>query len=368
MSMREVRPGVWVGELWNRGRRQTITFRGSSAEAKAFEAQKRLEVRESGVVPLRSVPRFGVFCVEQYKPYAKLHLRETTWNVRRYELEPLILFFGDMVLTRIDSVQVEAYKAARRREVRKATVNSELRVLSAVRKYAVKKQKIYWPPLDIEYFPEGKGRRKAKIKAWAEDELQRILDTCHATRPWLFPMVLFLAHTGARKSEAIHLPWDHVDFEKRLIRIWSEADDEDEAEGDEADRYEVKSTDREVPMSDALHDVLVKHRETWGSSPWVFPVHMGKTKGGQYEFFPKNTFTTLVRKAGLKGGPHKLRHTYASLFLQKKSDLFLLSRLLGHSSYKVTEDRYAHMMPGYLEKARNIVPGTVPQSSPKDKR
>jgi len=60
------------------------------------------------------------------------------------------------------------------------------------------------------------------------------------------------------------------------------------------------------------------------------------------------------------GWTHKFRHTFASIFLAKKPDLYLLSKL-GHSSFKVTEDIYAHLVPGSLEQARDVVGGEVPE-------
>jgi integrase len=65
-----------------------------------------------------------------------------------------------------------------------------------------------------------------------------------------------------------------------------------------------------------------------------------------------------------KGGPHKLRHSFASNFLAKKPDLYLLSKPLGHSSFKVTERCYAHLVPGYLDAGRNIVTATIPEMLP----
>jgi phage tail tape-measure protein len=70
--------------------------------------------------------------------------------------------------------------------------------------------------------------------------------------------------------------------------------------------------------------------------------------------FPDNSWTRIVKLAGLEGGPHKARHTYASLFLRAKPDLFLLGRVLGHSHAKVTE-LYAHLLPEHLAEARGVV-------------
>jgi integrase len=353
--MKEIRPGYWKGEIWHQGKRQAITFRGSAADAKLYEAEQRIEISNKGIIDQRTSPKFVDFCVDHYKPYAKNHVRQTTWNVRRYQLESVILFFGELKLKRITTQHVEQYKQLRQSQcIAKSTINSELNVLSGVLGYG---RKLKLPCAEPEIDRYKVRRKKGRVKFWTLGEVQRIYDTCMRVAPRFFPLVFFLGQTGARKSEAIHLPWTNVDFERGIVRIWSEADEGDPDE----DNYEVKSSDREVPMSDALAEVLKKQREDWPNSEWVFPVTQGKSKGLQYVCFPKNPFMRIIEKAGLTGGPHKFRHSYASLFLAKEPDLYLLSKLLGHSSYKVTEDIYAHLVPGYLDKARNVVGGVVPK-------
>ena len=79
---------------------------------------------------------------------------------------------------------------------------------------------------------------------------------------------------------------------------------------------------------------------------------------------PKNisgTFRKCVKKLGLNNGItdnlnkvvfHTLRHTYASWLVEKGIDLYTTQRLMGHKDIKMTQ-RYAHLAPGYLEKAVN---------------
>ncbi len=243
--------------------------------------------------------------------------------------------------------------------VGKVTVNSELTVLSAILKFARETLKVPCTHPKIQHFKTSP--KKGRVRFWTLDELQRLYDTCMKVAPSLFPMVLFLGQTGARKSEAVNLPWSRVDLERQIVKIWSDApsDDDEDDDEEEDDDYEVKSIEREVPISDALLRVLTEHKERGLSEEWVFPVRRGKTKGERFVNFPKKTFTMIVKAANLKGGPHKLRHSYASNFLALKPDLYLLGRLLGHSHERVTK-LYAHIVPEYLKEARNVLPVTVP--------
>jgi integrase len=100
-------------------------------------------------------------------------------------------------------------------------------------------------------------------------------------------------------------------------------------------------------MSDACRAVLTGPR---ASARWVFP----KGSGDRYVDFPKDAFWAARKRAKLSGGPHTLQHIFASHFLQKVPDLFLLAHVLGHSHQRVTE-LYAHLLPDHLARARNAV-------------
>jgi integrase len=43
--------------------------------------------------------------------------------------------------------------------------------------------------------------------------------------------------------------------------------------------------------------------------------------------------------------PHDLRHTFGARFLQRGGDIFVLSKMLGHSSVQVTQRHYAFIAP-----------------------
>jgi hypothetical protein len=82
-----------------------------------------------------------------------------------------------------------------------------------------------------------------------------------------------------------------------------------------------------------------------------------KRKGeekSRWACWPKKQFNRARMAAGLVGGPHKLRHSFASRFLEHCPDMFLLSQVLGHGHESVTR-LYAHLLPTHLDKARNVV-------------
>jgi integrase len=339
------RSGRWRKQLWHLGRPVTLTFKGTKAEAELYEAKRRLELGAVGLVSRESVLDFESFCAEKYKPHAKATLRASTWSVRKFQLENLLLHFGRVTLPKLTEPEIEAYKMKRLAGgADKVTINTELNVLSATLTYARDTLKLPCASPKIKRFKVTK--KKGRLEFYTRQEVARILSTAVKASPWFYPVLVFLFETGARKSEAINLPWKNVNFEQRIVRIWN----------DEDGGYEVKSVEREVPISDHLLVVLKEQKLRGLSKEWVFPCttdRMG-TKGGKLVEFPDNTWKRVVKLAKVAGGPHRARHTFASHFLQAKADLFLLGRILGHSHARVTE-LYAHLIPEHLAEARNIV-------------
>ena len=324
-------------------KRKAYIVRGTKKEAKAFEIRMTMELETSTPKPEPPVvPRFADFCANQYRRNAELHLKSTTWVKRSSQLAFLMEFFGDDKLSDIDSARIDAYKAKRRKrdKLKKISVNNELRVLRRVLNFARDNCRIPLVPVKIEFFSE----KKKRVKLWTEEEIQRLFTACAQVSPDLLPTLVFLANTGCRRGEALALIWNHIDLKRRLVQIWPIEDDDHDG-----DEWEPKNgKPREVPISDVLMPWLIYERQ---SPTWVFPC---PSTGERYAFWPERKFQRAQKAAGLRGGVHTLRHSFASHFLRETPDLYLLAEILGHSQTRVTE-LYSHLLPDHLERGRNAV-------------
>ena len=61
-------------------------------------------------------------------------------------------------------------------------------------------------------------------------------------------------------------------------------------------------------------------------------------------------YRQIAKEAGVKSFIHKLRHTFASRLVQNGTNLYTVSKLLGHSRIQMTEI-YAHLAPDTLQAA-----------------
>lgn len=332
---REERPGRaprWKVRIYHRGKAHEWSLEGTKADAEAFEARERVRLEAQGV-PGRIAPRFSDFCVGAYAQHAEVHLKARTWSNRQYTIATLAERLGPLRLTEITDERVYQYQRDRIAEkIKPSTINDEVKVLRAILRHA---RDLKLPAFEMRA-KDLPVRGKRRVRAWTMEEVQRLLRAVAEQSPAVFWPVVFLLHTGCRKGEAIAAEWSWVDMHRLVLRIpsneeWQPKDDEP----------------REVPIEAPLVPYLRAPRL---HDRYLFPTR----DGDRYAFWPQRAFDRARKAAGLTGGPHVLRHTYASHFLATRPDLWLLARILGHSTAKITET-YAHLLPDTVERARGAV-------------
>jgi integrase len=155
----------------------------------------------------------------------------------------------------------------------------------------------------------------------------------------LMPMVLLALHTGLRRGELFSLEWRDIDFLHNLLTVRAAA-----AKG---------AKTRHVPLNAAARDVLQRwqkqQKKATGQKELAGFVFPGKA-GNRLDNI-SSSWEKLVTDAKLDDFTfHDLRHTFATRALQKGADIVTLSRLMGHSSLKMTL-RYAHTSDAELRAA-----------------
>lgn len=144
--------------------------------------------------------------------------------------------------------------------------------------------------------------------------------------PWV--TVTYLgARAGLRRAEIHNLMWTDIDFKRKLLSVTPKKD------------WHPKDYEcRDIPMPD---DLVAHLKSIPKRGPYIIYDQYGdRLSLGSYTAY----YGREVKKCGLTGNCHTLRHTYASHLVQNGVDLYTVSKLLGHSSIKTTEI-YAHLSP-----------------------
>ena len=136
--------------------------------------------------------------------------------------------------------------------------------------------------------------------------------------------------TGMRLEELLGLRWEQVNLERREVRLV------------------VTKTNRPrvVPLSDRAVAVFVASPRL-GQSPYVFN---NPNTGRRYRNL-RHSFRKACSLAGITDFRwHDTRHTFASWHVQSGTDLYRVSKLLGHTTLQMSA-RYAHLETEHLHQA-----------------
>lgn len=214
------------------------------------------------------------------------------------------------------------------------------------------------PALRVGKFYKAAAVRHEDIQPLTDEEVPIFLEKVAEYSPQHFTLFLAAIHTGLRSGELAGLQWADIDFRGKFLTVRRQA------KNGKVGRTKTSQI-RRVDLSDLLVAELVKHRDiqgrNWRSqdkepSEWVFANQAGNPP--DMKNIKERHFLKCLDKAELRRIRfHDLRHTFASLHLQRGESPAWVQKQMGHSSIRVTVDVYGHLIPDKDRAAANKMPG-----------
>ncbi len=251
----------------------------------------------------------------------------------------LKLFCGDMNINWLDTRTLDKFITSTYAHAPKAS-SLYYRTLKAAFSKAV-----VW-----NYLPENplkKIKAPKQVKTFpvfiSLSEFQSILDKTE--QPYLKDLFITGFYTGMRLGEIINMKWSWIDFNQNIIKVQN------------SDTFTTKSKkERIIPINNTLSLVLLNR------VPQVLSINQDefvfyRVKGIRLnENFVSKKFKKSVRAAGLddKIHFHTLRHSFASMLVQRGVSLYVVKELLGHEDLSTTQI-YSHLQKQNLMDAVNLL-------------
>lgn len=166
------------------------------------------------------------------------------------------------------------------------------------------------------------------------DDMKRIMACAEPHVRWAME-VCFNLGTRPGTSELLSLKWHQVDFERSTVKIYASK----------------TNTYRIVPVKPIFLERL-KMMKTHAVSEYIIEFR------GKPVTTIRKSFKTACDLAGIDYPirMYDLRHLFATTMLTNNADLAAVSKLMGHSTVKMTADTYYHYMEGEKERAINLLP------------
>ena len=305
------------------------------------DREKYPEVRQEYRFQLQEIAK-GRLAHATYGAYQGLlkstivpYFRKKKLTLRELEARHLQMFYSEM-LRRVTPNTVIHYHA----------------VIHSALKYAVKTDMLIQNVADKVDRPRKNSFQPVFLSA---DEMQKMFEALRGTKLEL--PVLVAAFYGLRRSEALGLKWDAIDFERDTItikHIVTNAKIDGKCEIVCADRAKTKSSLRSLPLVSNIREKLLALREQQKENRrvcgncyskkydgYVFVDAMGNI------FNPRSVtanFSKLLEQNGLRHIRfHDLRRSCASLLLANDVPLKQIQEWLGHSDIGTTANIYSHL-------------------------
>ena len=277
---------------------------------------------------------FDRFFFEKYLPYAKARKKSAYQDEHVYQkhLSPVI---GDMPLNRLTPAVLDGWMTSHLQEgLKKSTVNKHIAFVNRLLKLADKWSltESTYQSLRLDKFRDSDLTQRFLKKS----EIADLLDAAQRDQhPFLFPIVRLLLLTGCRVGEIRKAKWQDVDLDQKLWVV-------PVAKGGRSRRIYLNGM-----AVEAFRDIRKRaQHEGTGLSHRDYVVTNPKT-GDCYHSFYAAWYRTLDRAGLRQVRIHDLRHTYASILINKGASIYEVQKLLGHASVNMTQ-RYAQLFPDTL--------------------
>lgn len=156
--------------------------------------------------------------------------------------------------------------------------------------------------------------------------------------------ILLCLYTGIRIGELCAFKWENVSFKEKFVKINKtmqrlQADDSSSKTKIIVSEPKSNCSNRQIP----LPDFLIKELKGFRADGDCYILSLDNQRIVEPRTM-QNHFKKYISEAEIeKANFHCLRHTFATRCVEKDFEIKSLSVILGHSSVKITLDRYVHV-------------------------
>lgn len=229
-------------------------------------------------------------------------------------------------------------------------------ILAGILKLMIRKGYLKSFPFVLENRRHSKASCRTRVLT--EEELTMISEYAVHTNKSTYLSVIISAYAGLRIGEICALKWEDVDINHRIIHVRHTLQRITNPEKKEQAPKTVlhlgvpkNGKEREIPIHPGICSILKEYKKGFPETYYVL--------GNMHPMEPRtlsNHFKKLLHTADINDVTfHTLRHTFATNCVEAGMNIKVLSEILGHSSIKITMDRYVHLSKDYKQEQIRIL-------------
>jgi integrase/recombinase XerD len=314
-------------------RKQLSTKEKLKSSALKFLSQFSEEQKRKPLLQEISLEQFK----KEYLDYIKIKFSQSYYKKNEFTFKHFNSYIGNIPLKGLTLGKTENFILASYQQA-KYTASNHCRNLRASLNYAVERKYIAENFLQRFKFPS-----LPKSIPQFIDELDLRKINSFVQNDTLKDMYLCYFHTGTRLNELIHLKWNNVDLQQRIIKITNSND------------FTIKTKqERIIPLNNTTFNIFQKRlTKVIDINGYVFSKN-GFAFNGDYV---SKSFKKACRLAGFPElHLHQLRHSFCSNLIKKNVSVRVVMELAGHTNLATTQ-KYLHVKNESLFEAIKVLEG-----------
>ena len=200
-------------------------------------------------------------------------------------------------------------------------------------------------------------RRMTPKDILSKSEIFRLRSHLEAEEDLTAVGILLALYSGIRLGELCALTWADIDLEARTLYVrhtLQRIQNRNRQDGEPKTMLQLgqpkNKKERAIPLHGQILPVLERTRRLYLPSDYL----LSGTSDPVEPRRMSSRFKRILKECGLRDIRfHVLRHTFATYSLESGMRTKVLSELMGHSSVKITLDRYVHLSNDFKEAQLN---------------
>jgi integrase len=357
-SITRRKDGLYMARYWietPKGPKRKTVY-GKKREEVADKLARALAERADGIVYDDENLTVGEYLDSWLKGSVRGSVRQSTFD--RYEIAVRVHIkpaLGRVKLKKLSPAHVAGFYQDRLAAGSAPASVNKLHV--TLRKALAQAVKWHMVPLNVAEAVKAPRPAPPEMRTLSVEETRKLLEAARSDK--LEALYMLAVHTGMRQGELLALKWQDVDLENAKLSVRRTLT----MSGGRIMLGELKTkkSRRTIRLTSAatraLRGHLARQMEEIGrlgdlykDEGLVFTSRVGTIINPTN--LRKRSFAALLRRVNLpRIRFHDLRHTCATLLLQRDVHPKYVQELLGHANIAITLDTYSHVIPGMGDRA-----------------
>lgn len=292
---------------------------------------------------------YKMFMEEDFLPYYKANVEESTYNSHINAFRKAINFFGKQKLEDIKTRDCENFRTWLLGKSGFSQNYASL-IYSGFRQslgYAVRMELLQ---KNVAMQTKAVNKGKTHPEVWTKNDFEKVLEQINLNdyySKYEFMLIWFYYMTGVRVSEGLALQWKDIDFKNETVKIYHTLDFKNK------DNYQIKPYTKTQSGQRVikLDKTTIKYLKEWKKEQEEH-CQTGFILSYKEDPVPRSTVNRIIKRyAKIAGVPEingkGLRHSHVSYLINEiHANILIISKRLGHSSPDITLKHYAHMWTG----------------------